>query len=362
VDEHAETSLGSSDHVCVTGATGFIGSAIVRALVDRGCEVRAVVEPGVDRANVEHLDVEIVEGDVRDAKSMHRALAGIRVLFHTAALYRFWADQPATFYDINVSGTRTVMGAAGAAGSGVVYTSTVGTIGLHPEGTPSDEDVAADIGHLFGQYKRSKYVAEHEILRLAAAGLPVVLTHPTFPLGTGDRAPTPTGKLVVDFLNGRIPAYVETTLNVVDVDDVARGHLLAAERGRSGRSYILGGENLRLVEILGILAEHTGLPGPRYRIPGRVARGVGLVSELVEGRILRRPPTVPLEAALMSTTTMAFDDARARKELGYSPGPAAAAIRRSADWYLEQGYVRSSRLHQAREPAGARPPLGELAN
>lgn len=352
--EQAAISLGRSDRVCVTGATGFIGSAIVRALVDRGCEVRAVVEPGVDRANIERLDVEIVEGDVRDAKAMRGAAAGTRVLFHTAALYRFWASEPASFYDINVCGTRNVMDAAGAAGCGVVYTSTVGTIGLHPDGTPSDEDTAADIGHLFGHYKRSKYVAEHETLRLAAAGLPVVLAHPTFPLGAGDRAPTPTGKLVVDFLNGRIPAYVDTALNVVDVDDVALGHLLAAERGRSGRSYILGGENLGLAEILGILAEHAGLPEPRLRIPAGVARGVGRLSEMVQGRLLHRPPAVPLEAALMSTTMMVFDDSRARRELGYEPGPAAAAIRRSADWYMDQGYVRSERLR--RGSAGGRSP------
>ncbi len=354
--------LGRADQVCVTGATGFIGSAIVRALLGRGCAVRAMVEPGVDQTNIQKLDVEVVETDVRDGDAVRRALTGTRVVFHTAALYRFWARRPQLFYDVNVGGTRNVLAAATASGCGVVYTSTVGTIGLRADGAPADEDVVADIEHLFGSYKRSKYVAEHETLRHAAAGLPVVITHPTFPLGDGDRAPTPTGQLVVDFLNGRIPAYVDTALNVVDVDDVAQGHLLAAESGRSGRSYILGGENMELVDILGVLADHTGLPRPRGRLPASAALGAGRASELIQGRLLRRSPAIPMEAARMSTTRMVFDDSRARRELGYRTGAAADAIRRSADWYAAEGYVRPERLrrmspapgleHRPGQPAG----------
>jgi dihydroflavonol-4-reductase len=305
-----------------------------------------VVEPVVDRTNVEKLDIEVVEADVRDADAVRRALVGTTVVFHTAALYRFWASRPQLFYDINVGGTRNVLAAARSSGCGVVYTSTVGTIGLRADGTPGDEDDVTDIEHLFGSYKRSKYVAEHEALRHAAAGLPVVITHPTFPLGAGDRAPTPTGQLIVDYLNGRIPAYVDTALNVVDVDDVAQGHLLAAERGRSGRSYILGGENMDLVEILDVLSDHTGLPKPRGRLPALAALVAGRGSELVQGRFLRRMPAIPMEAARMSTTRMVFDDSRARRELGYTSGPAAAAIRRSADWYVAEGYVRSQRLER----------------
>lgn len=305
-----------------------------------------MVEPAVDQTNIEKLDVEVVEADVRDAEAVGGALAGMTLVFHTAALYRFWARRTELFYDINVRGTRNVLAAAGSSGCGVVYTSTVGTIGLRADGLPADEEETTDVEHLFGSYKRSKYVAEHEALRHAAAGLPVIITHPTFPLGEGDRAPTPTGQLIVDFLNGRIPAYVDTALNVVDVDDVARGHVLAAERGRSGRSYILGGENMELVEILGVLADHTGLPRPRGRIPGVAARAAGRASELVQGKLLGRTPAIPIEAALMSSTRMVFDDSRARRELGYTSGPAADGIRHSADWYVAQGYVRPERVER----------------
>jgi dihydroflavonol-4-reductase len=361
VPEPVARHLGHSDHVCVTGATGFIGSAIVRALVDRGCTVRAMVEPAIDQTNIAKLDVEVLEADVRDADAVRRGLTGASVVFHTAALYRFWARRRQLFYDVNVGGTRNVLAAARSSGCGVVYTSTVGTIGLRADGTPSDEEVVTDVEHLFGSYKRSKYVAEHEALRHAAAGVPVVITHPTFPLGEGDRAPTPTGQLIVDFLNGRVPAFVDTALNVVDVDDVAEGHILAAERGRPGRSYILGGENMELVDILGVLADHTGLPRPRGRIPAQVALGVGRASELVQGRLLRRPPAIPLEAARMSTTRMVFDDSRARREVGYTSGPAAAAIRRSADWYMAEGYVRPERLERISRTAGPGGRLGETA-
>jgi dihydroflavonol-4-reductase len=320
-----------------------------------------MVEPAVDQTNIEKLDVEVVEADVRDAGAVRRALAETTVVFHTAALYRFWASRSQLFYDVNVGGTRNVLGAAVALGCGVVYTSTVGTIGLRADGTPANEEDVTDIEHLFGSYKRSKYVAEHEALRHAAAGLPVVIIHPTFPLGEGDRAPTPTGQLIVDYLNGRIPAYVETALNVVDVDDVAEGHVLAAERGRSGRSYILGGENMDLVEILGVLSDHTGLPRPRGRIPAVAALAAGGASELVQGRVFRRTPAIPMEAARMSTTRMVFDDSRARRELGYASRPAAAAIRRSADWYLAEGYVRPERLERVSQAARRDSALAEPA-
>ena len=264
-------------------------------------------------------------------------------MFHLAAIYRFWARDPRIFYDVNVGGTLNVLDAAAAAGcERLVYTSTVGVLGLG--GTkPADETCYADVSHLFGYYKRSKYVAEHEVLRAAAEGLDVCLVLPTFPLGPGDLAPTPTGKLVVDFLNGRMPGFVDTTLNVTHVDDLALGHLAALERGRRGRSYILGGENLSMRAILQSLASCSGLPMPRLEVPRRLALTAGLASDLIEGRLLRREPRVPLEAARMSATRMTFSDARARAEIGHASRPASEAIEESARWFADHGYVAAGR-------------------
>lgn len=332
-----------SERVLVTGASGFIGSAITRALIEEGRSVVALVEPGADTGNLDGLDVSVVSGDLRDGAAVHTAMTGCVSVFHVAAVYRFWAPDPAIFYDVNVGGTRNVMDAAREHGvRRVVYTSTVGTLGLHDD-RPSDERDYPDVAHLFGSYKRSKYVAEHEVLRAAAQGLPVVLVQPTMPIGPGDRAPTPSGRLVVEFLNGRMPGYVDTTLNVVHVDDVARGHLLAHDRGLTGRSYILGSQNLTLQQVLRTLASVTGLPEPRFHVPRTLSLAAAWLSDTVEGRVLRRAPSVPLEAARMSTTRMAFDDTRARTELGYAPRPSAAALADAARWYVEYGYVRDDR-------------------
>jgi dihydroflavonol-4-reductase len=327
----------------VTGASGFIGAALVRALVADGEAVVALVEPGADDRSLDGLDVERVTGDVRDPDCIRRAVDGCGSVFHVAALYRFWARNPKDFYDINVGGTRNVLEAARHAGvQQVIYTSTVGTLGLD-HGRPAREGDYPDVSHLFGSYKRSKYVAEHEVLRAAAEGLPVTLVLPTTPLGPGDRAPTPTGRIVLDFLNGRMPGYVDTVLNVVHVDDVARGHILARNNGAIGRSYIVGGENLSLRQLLADLAAHTGLPTPRLRVPHAASLAAAWVSDTIEGRLLHRHPRVPLEAARMSTTKMAFDDARARSELGYAPRPATKAIEDSARWFVDNGYVTARR-------------------
>lgn len=333
----------SDDKVLVTGATGFIGSAITRALVAEGRSVVALVEPAVDDRNLAGLDVEPRTADLRDPEGVRRAVTGCSVVFHVAALYRFWAPRPRDFYAVNVDGTRNVLAAARTASvEKVVYTSTVGTLGLDA-GRPAREPDYPDLTHLFGSYKRSKYVAEHEVLRAAAEGLPVSLVLPTTPIGPGDRAPTPTGRIVLDYLNGRMPGYVDTVLNLVHVDDVARGHLLACDRGARGRSYIVGGQNVSLADLLGDLAELTGLPCPRIRVPRGVALAAGWLSDTIEGRLLRRPPTVPLEAVRMSTTRMAFDDARARTELGYAARPARDALADSVRWFLENGYVKPAR-------------------
>ena len=339
-------SIGAGDRVAVTGAAGFIGSAITRRLLERGASVVALAEPAGDRRNLEGLDLEVRLADVRDFDAVRRAVDGCRFVFHAAAVYGFWAKDPAVFYEVNVDGTRTVLRAASDAGiERLVYTSTVGTLGLHgaARGVPADEDSVADVSHLFGHYKRSKYVAEHEVLRSAAQGVPVSLVLPTFPLGPRDHRPTPTGKVVVDFLNGRVPGFVETAMNVAHVDDLATGHLLALERGRTGRSYILGGENVHMRELLAMLASVTGLAPVTRRFPRSLALAAGLVSEAVEGCLLRRHPSVPLEAARMSTTTMVFDDSRARAELGYVSRPARQAVEDSVRWFVDNGYVAPPR-------------------
>lgn len=346
-------SITRGDRVAVTGAAGFIGSAVVRALLARGADVVALVEPGGDERNLQDLDVERITVDVRDAKAVMTACADARFIFHLAALYRFWAKRPQDFYDVNVGGVLNVLEAARqGVCERVVYTSTVGVIGLEgaAHGEAADETCYADVAHLFGLYKRTKYVAEHEVLRAAAQGAPVSLVLPTFPLGPGDTRPTPTGKLVLEFLNGRVPAFVDTTLNVVHVDDLATGHLLALERGAVGRSYIIGGENLGMGALLAALAHCTNLPAPTHQVPRSVALGVGALSQLVEGRILRREPSVALEAARMSTTNMMFNDLRARVELGHAPRPASEAFVDSARWFVENGYVTAKRASRIRFP------------
>ena len=335
----------------MTGATGFIGSAIVRALASKGVEIVAVCEPGADNVNLDGLDVTRRIADIRDQHAVTTAIEGAHVVFHTAALYRFWTKNPQDFYAINVEGTRHVLEAARSANSElVVYTSSAGVLGLDQVRArgPAAEDSYPRVDHLFGKYKQTKYVAEHEALRACAKGVPVVLVLPTTPLGPGDRGPTPTGRIVVDFLNGRMPGWYDTTLNVVDVDDVATGHLLAAERGGIGHSYLLGGEDLTLRSLLFTLAALSGLPPPRFEVPRALALGAAVISELVEGRLLRRPPRIPLEGARMAATTMAFDDSLARAELGYTSRPAREAIERSVCYFVDAGYVRPDRLARLR--------------
>jgi dihydroflavonol-4-reductase len=341
--------LEPGDRVVITGASGFIGSAVARAVHSRGAHVVALVEPGADTRNLQALDAERIEADIRDPDAVQAACENARFVFHLAAIYRFWARDPKIFYDVNVGGTLNVLNAVRAnACERLVYTSSVAVIGLWNtgEGIAADETSYADIAHLFGLYKRSKYVAEHEVLRACAEGLDVVLALPTFPVGPGDITPTPTGKVILDFLNGKMPGFVDTAMNVVHVDDLAAGHLKALERGRKGRSYILGGENMPMRSILQTLSGYTGLPMPRLQVPPSLTLTAGTASTLIEGRLLRREPHVPLEAARMSATKMIFTDARARTEIGHTSRPPQEAIKESAKWFADNGYLTPRRRTQ----------------
>ena len=338
--------IGPGDQVVITGASGFIGSAVTRAVHARGAEVVAVVEPGADDRNLRDIDVRRAVADIRDSAAVRAACEGARFVFHLAAIYRFWARDPRIFYDVNVGGTVNVLNAVRAAGcERLVYTSTIGVLGPGDTelGRPADETCRPGRSQLSGHYKRSKFIAEHEALRAAAEGLDVRIVLPTFPLGPGDVGPTPTGRLVLDFLTGKMPGFTGTAMNVTHVDDLALGHLAALERGSRGRSYILGGENLSMRAILQALAQCTGLPMPRLEVPRGLVLAAGAASGLIEGRLLRREPHVPLDAARLSTTKMIFSDQRARTEIGYTSRPAREAIEESARWFAGHGYLSASR-------------------
>jgi dihydroflavonol-4-reductase len=324
----------------VTGATGFIGAHVARALVAAGRRVRCLVRPSSKLGNLAELDVEPVTGDLTDIDSVRRAMAGCQLVFHVAADYRLYAADPAELYGNNVDGTRNVMLAAGEQRvSRVVYTSSVATLAPSRDGVPVDETAAATVDDVVGDYKRSKLMAEREVDGFAARGLPVVVVNPSTPVGEGDIKPTPTGQIIVDFLNGRLPAYVDTGLNLVDVRDVAAGHLLAAERGRAGERYILANQNLTLKELLEALARVSGRRAPRLRLPHWVPLAIAHVETPI-ARWLGRAPRVPLDGARMARRRMFFDGGKAVRELGMPQSPIDAALQRAVDWFARQGYVR----------------------
>ncbi len=319
----------------VTGGNGFLGAHVVRALAARGAHVRALVREGADRRALAGVDCEFVIGDLRDADAVERAVRGCDEVYHVAADYRLWVIDEAPMYAANVGGTRNLLEASRRAGvAKIVQTSTVGALGIGAEGI-GREDTPVALGDMIGPYKRSKFMAEQLALEAARAGLPVVIVNPSTPIGALDFKPTPTGRIIVDFLNRRMPAFVETGLNLACVEDVAQGHLLAAERGRVGEKYILGGENLTLEAMLQRLAALSGLPAPRIRIPYAIAFGFALGAEAVARTITRRAPRASLTEVRMARKKMFFDWARARTELGYTAQPIDDGLARAIEFFRQ---------------------------
>ncbi|MGH9400250.1 MAG: hopanoid-associated sugar epimerase [Thermoanaerobaculia bacterium] len=323
----------------VTGGTGFVGAHVVRALLEQGRGVRCLVRRESRLDNLEGLDVEVVFGDVTNRGSLVPALSGVETLYHCAADYRLWARDPGELERVNVGGTENVLGAAAEKGvTKVVTTSSVGALGLTRDGSPANETTPVARVEVVGRYKKSKYDAERVAESWAARGLPVVIVNPSTPVGERDIKPTPTGQMIVDFLDGRLPAYVDTGLNLVDVRDVARGHLLAAERGRIGEKYILGNRNMTLKEILETLARLTGREAPKLRLPHAVPLAAAAIATLIAG-VTGRPPRVSLESVRMSMHRMFFDPGKAVRELDLPQTPVEEALGRAIAWFREKGYV-----------------------
>jgi dihydroflavonol-4-reductase len=358
----------------VTGATGFLGSHVARVLAEQGAELRLLVRPTSDLRNLDGLDADRVVGDLRDAASIEKTLSGCEVVFHVAADYRLWVQDPAEMYRSNVEGTRSLLEAARKQNvRRVVYTSSVATMGftsgftsnhaaaeLRSAGQPraavptrawrgqgarphtstvADEASPVSLTDMIGHYKRSKFMAEQVAVDAARSGVDVVIVNPTTPIGERDIKPTPTGRIVVDFLKRKFPAYVETGLNLVDATECARGHVQALEKGRPGERYILGGENLTLKQILDRLAAITGLPSPAVKLPYILALAAGVVDEVVTGRLLGREPRATIDAVRMGRKMMFVSSAKAERELGWRMVPVDGALRRSVDWFRANGYV-----------------------
>jgi len=323
----------------VTGATGFVGGAVVRALVKRGIDVRVLARAGADLQNIQNLPVERVEGDLRNPASLRTSLTGCRQLYHVAAHYALWAKDPSIFYDINVTGTKNLLEAARDVGlERIVYCSTIGAIGIPPSGGLGTEETPVSLEQMAGHYKRSKYLAEQEVLKLAQSGLPVVIVNPSAPVGTGDVKPTPTGQVIVDFMKGRMPAYIETGMNIVDVDDVAAGHLLAMEKGRIGERYILGNANLMLREVFEILSRLTGIKAPTIKLPRLAILPLAYANRWI-ANLTGQPPRIPLEGVKMAKYKMHYDCSKAIRELGIPRTPPEVALEKAVRWFRDHKYA-----------------------
>jgi len=326
--------------VFITGATGFVGSHVARAYYAAGAEMRLLTRSTSNLAALEGMNAEMVQGDLRDVQNLRSAITGCEALVHVAADYRLWVPNPDDMYRANVDGTRELLRLAREAGvRRVVYTSSVATMGFKTDGTIVDETTPVSIHDMMGHYKRSKFLAEQVAIAAAQDGQQVIILNPTTPIGPGDAKPTPTGRIVVDFLNRKFPAYVDTGLNLVDVDEVARMHLIALEVGRTGERYILGGENLTLKQILDKMSTITGLPSPTMKVPHAVAMAFAFFDESITGKILKKEPRATMEAVRMGRKKMYASSARAERELGFKVLPVYPALRAAIEWFVEHGYA-----------------------
>jgi len=324
----------------LTGATGFVGSHVARALVAQGADLRLLVRSGSDLRNIQELQAERVVGDLRDAASLKKAVAGCEVVFHVAADYRLWVRDPEQMYRSNVDGTKAILEAARENKvRRVVYTSSVATMGFQSNGHLANEDSPVSLANMIGPYKRSKFMAEEIAIQAGKSGMDVVVVNPTTPVGERDLKPTPTGRIVVDFLKKKFPAYVDTGLNLVDVAECARGHIAALEKGKTGQRYILGGENLTLKQILDKLAAITGLPSPKIRVPYAVALATGVVDQVFTGYIRRREPRATIDAVRMGRKKMFASSGKAERDLGWRTLPVDGGLRRAVEWFQANGYA-----------------------
>jgi dihydroflavonol-4-reductase len=333
------TSSAARPRALVTGATGFVGSAVARRLLAAGFIVRVLARPGSDRRNLAGLEVEVAEGNLTDAASLQRACAGCDALFHVAADYRLWAPNPEELYQANVEGTRALLQAARNAGvARIVYTSSVAVLGIPKDGTPGNEDTPVTVDDMIGHYKRSKFLAEEVAQQFARDGLPVVIVNPSTPIGPRDLKPTPTGRVVRDAAAGKMPAYVDTGLNIAHVEDVAEGHWLAYQKGVVGQRYVLGGTDMSLREILAVIADIVGRKPPKVRLPHGVVLPIAYISETL-ARITGKPPVATVEEVRMSKKHMFFSSEKAKRELGYTQRPAQQALEDAVRWYRDNGYL-----------------------
>lgn len=324
----------------VTGATGFVGSAVVRDLLSAGHSVRVLARPGSDRRNLTGLPLDIAEGDLLGRASLERACKGCSALFHVAADYRLWVPNPPAIYRVNVEGSVNLLQAAAQAGiQRMVYTSSVATLGLNADSSPASEDTPVSLADMIGHYKRSKFLAEEAVQKLVQAqGLPVVIVNPSTPIGPRDVKPTPTGKLIVDAAAGRMPAYVDTGLNLVHVDDVARGHRLAFERGAIGQRYVLGGQDMALKEILFAVARLVGRQPPRLRLPHNLVLPIAYAAEAWARLVPGHEPLATVDGVRLSKKRMYFSSAKAQRDLGYQTRPVQEALTEAIAWFRAQGY------------------------